>query len=198
MSENQSVTWWLENLKEGDEAAALFLWRRYFQRLAGLARQRLGEGQRRVQDEDDIALSVFKSLCERAGRGDLDGLDGRDELWRLLAVITVRKVAAQVREATRQKRGGGLVRGDSVCGEGEGGLDQIADTEPTPEFLHQLADEHHRLLAALDDDTLRHIALWKMEGWTGDEIAGKLGITRRSVERKFERIRELWKGELAS
>ena len=197
MSDNQSVTWWLENLKEGDEAAAQFLGQRYFQRLAGLARQRLGEGHRRVQDEDDIALSVFKSLCERAGRGDLGGLDGRDELWRLLATITLRKVAAQVRDATRQKRGGGRVRGDSVWGEGEG-LDQIAGTEPTPEFLHQLADEHQRLLAALGDDTLRRIALWKMDGWTGDEIAGELGITRRSVERKLERIRELWKGELAS
>jgi hypothetical protein len=62
MSENQSVTWWLENLKEGDEAAAQFLWRRYFQRLAGLARQRLSEGQRRVQDEDDIALSVERKF----------------------------------------------------------------------------------------------------------------------------------------
>lgn len=57
-------------------------------------------------------------------------------------------------------------------------------------------DEHRRLLDALDDDTLRSIALWKMEGWTGQEIAGKLGITRRSIERKVERIRELWKGEL--
>jgi DNA-directed RNA polymerase specialized sigma24 family protein len=88
------------------------------------------------------------------------------------------------------------VRGESGFGEGEG-LDQIADTGPTPEFLLQLADEHHRLLASLGDDTLRDIALWKMEGWTGDEIAGKLGITRRSVDRKLERIRELWKGELA-
>ena len=137
------------------------------------------------------------SLCERAERGDLAGLAGRDELWRLLATVTLRKVAGQVRDAGRQKRGGGLVRGDSVYAEA-GGLEQVAGTEPTPEFLHQLADEHRRLLDALDDDTLRSIALWKMEGWTGQEIAGKLGITRRSVERKVERIRELWKGELNS
>jgi DNA-directed RNA polymerase specialized sigma24 family protein len=195
MSENQSVTGWIESLKEGDEAAAQSLWQRYFQRLAGLARQRLGAGQRRVQDEDDIAISVFKSLCERAERGDLAGLEGRDDLWRLLATITLRKVAGQVRDASRQKRGGGLVRGDSVFSE-EGGLDAVASTEPTPDFLHQLAEEQHRLLEALADETLRRIALWKMEGWTGDEIAGKLGITRRSVERKVERIRELWKGEL--
>ena len=50
--------------------------------------------------------------------------------------------------------------------------------------------------ANLGDDVLRRIAVWKLEGWTGAEMATELGITRRSVERKLERIRELWKGEL--
>lgn len=195
MANSQSVTQWIQGLKGGDEQAANELWQRYFQRMAALARQRLGEGQRRVQDEDDIAVSVFKSLCERAQRGDLAGLAGRDELWRLLATITLRKVAGQIRDATRQKRGGGQVRGDSVF-PGDDGLDGVVGAEPTPEFLHQLAEEHRRLLDALDDDTLRRIALWKLEGWTGQEMAAKLGLTRRSVERKLERIRELWKGEL--
>jgi len=195
MPKNQSVTWWIENLKEGDEAAAQSLWQRYFQRLAGLARQRLGEGQRRVQDEDDIAVRVFKSLCERARQGDLASLEGRDDLWRLLATITVRKAAAQVRDATRQKRGGGLVRGGSVYGNA-GELAEVAGSEPTPAFLLQLAEEHRQLLEALQDDTLRKVALWKMEGWTGQEMAEKLGVTRRSVARKLERIRERWKAEL--
>jgi RNA polymerase sigma factor (sigma-70 family) len=195
MGEHQSVTWWIRGLEDGDEAAAQCLWERYFQRMAGLARQRLGEGQRRVQDEDDVAISVFKSLCERAERGDLVDLRSRDDLWRLLATITIRKAVSQVRDATRQKRGGGLIRGDSYAGE-EGGLQTIADTEPTPEFLHQLAEEHQRLAAALDNDVQRQIAVWKLEGWTGQEIALKLGITRRSVERKLERIREIWKGQL--
>ncbi len=78
------------------------------------------------------------------------------------------------------------------------GFDALSSSEPTPAFLYELAEEHQRLLAALDDDTLRRITVWKMEGWTGQEIAGKLGITRRSVEWKLERIRELWKRELIS
>ena len=199
MANNQSVTWWIQNLKEGDEQAAQELWQRYFQRMAALARQRLGNDGRRVQDEHDIAICVFKSLCEGAGRGDLAGLDGRDDLWRLLATITVRKVTQHVRHESRQKRGGGQVRGDSIFdADAAGGFDEFASAEPTPEFLHELAEEHQRLLAALDDDTLRQIAGWKLEGWTGQEIAEKLGLTRRSVERKLERIRELWKGELNS
>ena len=198
MANNQSVTWWIQELKQGDEQAAHELWQRYFRRLAALARQRLGDHGRRVQDEDDVAIKVFKSLCEGAGRGDFAALDGRDDLWRLLATITSRKVAQHFRHEGRQKRGGGQVRGDSILDSGEDGLKAIASVEPTPEFLHELADEHQRLLALLDDGMLRNIAVWKLEAWTGREIAEKLGITRRSVERKLERIRELWKGELTS
>ncbi len=195
MLNDQSVTWWVAELKGGEEQAAQELWERYFHRMAALARQRLGEGGRRVRDENDIALSAFKSLCEGAERGELTP-SSRDDLWRLLARITIRKVAQQFRDEGRQKRGGGTVRGESVLDGATDGFDGIAGPEPTPAFLHQLADEHARLLAAPGDDVLRRIAVWKLEGWTGAEMATELGITRRSVERKLERIRELWKGEL--
>ena len=51
------------------------------------------------------------------------------------------------------------------------------------------------MLAALDDETLRRVALWKMEGYTNEEIADKLGVTCRSVERKLQRIRGKWTRE---
>ena len=35
-----------------------------------------------------------------------------------------------------------------------------------------------------------------MEGYTNDEIAEKLGTTTRTVERKLQRIRELWSDEM--
>jgi DNA-directed RNA polymerase specialized sigma24 family protein len=59
-----------------------------------------------------------------------------------------------------------------------------------------LAEEHRRLLQTLGDEVLVQIAEWKLEGWTGGEIADKLGLSRRSTERKLERIRECWKREL--
>ncbi|HIL68346.1 MAG TPA: RNA polymerase subunit sigma-70 [Verrucomicrobia bacterium] len=156
---------------------------------------------RRVLDENDIAISAFKSLCAGAERGRLDHVGDRDDLWRLLATITARKVSGQVRHDTRQKRGEGRVRGHSVFEgspsnpEGDG-FDAIAGDEPTPEFLCQLAEEHRRLLQTLGDEVLVQIAEWKLEGWTGGEIADKLGLSRRSTERKLERIRECWKREL--
>lgn len=197
MSEDHSITWWIQDLKGGSEEAAHVLWQRYFQRMAGLARHLLGEGRRRVQDEDDIASSVFRSLCECATRGELEEMVDREDLWRLLTGITLKRVAVEVRNASRQKRGGGWVRGDSIFMD-DAGLESVPGNEPTPALLHQVAEENRRLLDSLNNDTLRQIATWKMEGWTGDEIARELGVTRRSVERKVERIRELWRGELCA
>ena len=90
------------------------LWGRYFQRLVRLAGARLPAHCRRSFDEEDVALSAFQSFCERAGRGQFPQLDDRDDLWRLLATITVRKALDTMRHQTRQKRGGGCVLGESA------------------------------------------------------------------------------------
>jgi DNA-binding NarL/FixJ family response regulator len=67
--------------------------------------------------------------------------------------------------------------------------------EPTPEFAAQVAEEYERLLALLGDETLRRVAVWKMEGLTNNEIAGRLDISRRTVARKLETIRIIWSGD---
>jgi DNA-directed RNA polymerase specialized sigma24 family protein len=59
-----------------------------------------------------------------------------------------------------------------------------------------MAEEHHRLLAKLPDDSLRFVAGQKLEGVTNDELATTLGLTTRSIERKLVRIRECWEREL--
>ena len=51
------------------------------------------------------------------------------------------------------------------------------------------------MLDRLSDTLLRAIALWKIEGFTTEEIAAKLGCTSRTVERKLQLIRRLWRAE---
>jgi DNA-binding NarL/FixJ family response regulator len=46
--------------------------------------------------------------------------------------------------------------------------------------------------AGIGDDALRDIAILRMEGFTVDEIAGRLGSTRRTVERRLHVIRKTW------
>ncbi len=55
-----------------------------------------------------------------------------------------------------------------------------------------MIEELDRLLDALGDPTLRQIATWKMEGYTNEEIAHRLGCARRTVYNKLELIRRRW------
>ncbi len=202
MSDEHSVTRWLQQLKTGDEEAVQRLWERYFHKLVQLARKRLGTSQRRVADEEDVALSVFRRLCDGAARGKFSDVGSRDELWRVLVVMTANKAIDQRRHDEGQKRGGGRVRGDSVFGEpaasgARDGFDQIMGDDPTPEFLALMADEHQRLMNRLDQPMLQQVAIRKMEGYTNQEIATELGVTQRSIERKLNRIRLIWSGEVS-
>jgi DNA-directed RNA polymerase specialized sigma24 family protein len=54
------------------------------------------------------------------------------------------------------------------------------------------------LLERLEDPQLRSIALWKMEGYSTDEIADKLGCVPRTVERRLALIRTLWNQKAVS
>src|SRR5262245_23373067 len=138
MSPDESVTHWVSLLQGGDPAAAQRLWERYFQRLVGLARARLSGHPRRAADEEDVALSVFRCLCEGAARGRFPRLDDRDDLWRLLVTLTERKAINLTRDERRLKRGGGAVVSAGELARSDdsspAGLEQIAGREPTPEF----------------------------------------------------------------
>jgi DNA-directed RNA polymerase specialized sigma24 family protein len=144
-----------------------------------------------------VALCAFDSFCRHAERGHFPDLRDRDNLWRLLVVITARKTAHLRRDECRRKRGGGLVQLSAAAQDSTapGELEQLLSREPSPEFAAQVAEECERLLSSLGDPQLRSVAVWKMEGWTTDEIAEKLGYTPRSVKRKVRLIRELWEKE---
>lgn len=194
-----SVSLWVGALKSGDHEAARQLWERYFEKLVRLARAKLRATRRTGvhEDEEDAALSAFESFCAGAARGKFPQLMDRDDLWRLLVVITARKALDQLQRRSRQKRGGDRVIGEAdllgpVRADDFQGLDQFLGDEPTPEFAAMVAEEHRRLLDALGDDTLRQIALWKMEGYTSDEIRVRLGCSLRTVANKLELIRRTW------
>jgi RNA polymerase sigma factor (sigma-70 family) len=195
-----SVSCWIDALEAGDEAAAQKLWERYFRRLAGLARKKLGAFPRRVIDEEDIVQSAFQSFCQRASEGKFPRLADRDDLWRLLAVITARKAANQMAHLGRVKRGDRRVVGESVLGDGDEspGVGQVIGHEPTPEFAAQIVEQIERVMALLDDPTLRVVVLWKLEGRTNPEISQHLDCSLSAVERKLRIIRQRVQNELAA
>jgi DNA-directed RNA polymerase specialized sigma24 family protein len=201
MASDGSVSRWIELLKAGDSAAAQPLWERYFHRLVGLARAKLPDGRRRAADEEDVVLSAFDSFYRGAEAGRFPQLADRDDLWRLLVTLTARKAFDQVRDEHRLKRGGGAVLGQSalVAAGADGGaeFEWFVGREPTPESAALVAEECRQLLARLKTDELRTIAVWKMEGFTNDEIAARLDCAPTTVERKLQRIRAQWAEEVA-
>lgn len=197
MDPSGSLTQCLVALKAGDSYAGHALWERYYDRLVGLARKKLGGAPRRTADEEDVVLSAFDSFCRGAAEGRFPRLDDRNDLWQVLMMITARKAANQLKHQTRQKRGGGLVRGESAFiraggDEDWGAIEQVMGDEPTPEFALAVAESCQAMLAKLGDEALVRVALLKMEGHTNREIAERFGCKERTIERKLNIIREIW------
>ncbi len=197
---SHSVTNWIEDLKAGDNEAAQKIWDRYFGRLIFVAAQRMRRAERRVADEEDVAISAFAALCDGAAAGRFDRLQNRGDLWSLLVAIASKKAVDQVRRQTSQKRGSGEVRGDSIFasvnGAANAGFEQIISSQPTPEFLALVDEEHSRLLAMLRDDVQRDVVGYRLAGYSNEETAEKIGISLHSVERKLKLIRDAWSREL--
>lgn len=195
------ITGCLSRLGHGDPDAAQVLWERYFSKLVRLARKKLAGMRARVADEEDVALSALNSLCDGIARHRFPRLNDRDDLWKILVTITVRKACAERRRQFAQKRGAGRIRTESVFmradeeQEQAGGIDQVLGREPTPEMGAMFADDCRRLLDDLEDPVLREVALHTLEGRDTAEIAERLGCVRRSVERKLKLIREKWSQE---
>jgi DNA-directed RNA polymerase specialized sigma24 family protein len=109
-----------------------------------------------------------------------------------------RRIADQRRRHFAQKRGHGLVVGESVLFDNsndssvQGGIAAHAGRTPTPEDVLAVKDELSHRLQQLDDSELQQIAVWSMQGWTNDEIARQLGCATRTVERRLVMIRKIW------
>lgn len=171
------------------------LWNEFFPRLIRLARKKLANISCRSFDEEDVALSAMKSFY----RGRFDQLDCKDEMWRLLATITVRKATAQRRRLTAAKRGGGDVRGESVFGRTAPddnslgfGIGAIVDERRMPETTDQILKTCEDLLAKLPDEKLRRSAIMRLEGYSNQEISDVMRCSVARTKQRIARIRELW------
>ena len=190
-----SITQWLHQARDGDEYARQQIWVRYYERLIRLARSRIATGSARVSDEEDIVVGAFDAFFRALDNGKFSELGDRDGIWRLLVVISDNKANDLYRYQTRQKRGGGNIRGHSAFLDAEGDGDHFEQVpDPSPDFAESLCLTCNELLLRLKPE-LRQVAVWKMEGYTNQEIAEKLECVEESVRRKVMLMRSIWSND---
>jgi RNA polymerase sigma factor (sigma-70 family) len=179
-----SVSAWLAELRSSHGSAAQELWNRYFAQLVNVARRNL-RGLTGDVDEEDIALSALKSAMIGVRNNRFPDLNDRTELWPLLVTITARKAVNEIRRQNAKKRSGALE-------ERHADISLLPASEPSPDFAARLGEAIQSLVSALGDDTLQAIAHKKLQGFSNDEIARELDVSRRTIERKLARIRQEW------
>lgn len=181
---------WNERLAEGDTEITNILWELYFHRMVRVARKRLRGSSTAARDEEDIALSAFKSFCMGVKAGQYEPSSDSPSLWQLLVRITMNKAVDQIRYANRLKRGGGEPTGEGT------NVKEIASAQP-PAAMCIAADETlERILERLrqsGDSDLEIIALASIEGNTTTEISSTLGCSPRTIQRKLKTIQAIWK-----
>jgi DNA-directed RNA polymerase specialized sigma24 family protein len=197
MSEGHTVTGWVAEICAGNEDAARKLVELYLKRLVRLGNQTyertFGKVPRPAEDEEDAALSALDSFCARARAGKVHDLANRNQLWKLLVTITVRKIYDQRKRATALKRGGTDGQGAAA------GVEQAISKLPAPDAQAELADTYRAAMDALDGDPeLTKIAEMELEGRTRAEIAKALGLTDRTIYRKLQVIHDQWNRFFAS
>lgn len=189
MSETHSFVEVVQRLDAGDEQAAREVFYRYSQRLTGLARNRLGRGLRPKLDPEDIVQSVFRSFFTRQAKGQFE-FTGWEDLWTVLAVITLRKCGRQAETFHAACRD--IRREWPAAPDSSASPDAYAAVtrEPTPDEVAICAETLERLATAMNATECEIFAL-RLQGYTPLEISGQVaGVSERKVYRVLAQIRK--------
>jgi RNA polymerase sigma-70 factor, ECF subfamily len=177
----------IERCRQGDQDAARNLFDAYVERLLPLARRRISQRLASRVDAEDIVQSVFRTFFARL-KDDRFEISGQDDLFRLLVRITVHKTLRQIAHHRAAKRDPSLETGQTDSAREQ--LVQLLAHEPTPEATVSFLDQLEHFMAQLPKED-RAILELRMEGYSTDEIAQKLGSYDRKIRRVLERIRDV-------
>jgi RNA polymerase sigma-70 factor, ECF subfamily len=171
-----------ERLRGGDPRAADEVFARYARRLALLAERRLSRRVAARVDGEDVVQSVFRTFFRRCARGEFH-IDGAADLWRLLLTITVRKARANARRHTAERRD---VHAEAA---GDAPLENALAGDPGPGEAAALVDQIEALLRGLPPWYARLLDL-RLQGRTAAEAAAELAVSRQTVYRALDLLRQ--------
>ena len=187
MEHHDSFDALVERLRAGDEAAARQVFQRFVGRLIGLARGRLEKVLAGKEDPEDVLQSVFLSFFVRARDGQVTA-DDWDDVWSLLAVITLRKCGNRIAYYRAGRRDVGQEVRLRHAEDSSGGWEALV-RDPTPSEVAVLTETLEALLRDLDERAREMVMLY-LQGYTMQEISTRVGWAQRTVRRTIELVRK--------
>jgi RNA polymerase sigma-70 factor (ECF subfamily) len=166
----------LVRFRAGEDDAATALYTRYAQRLLQLASRGTGDDLSIRVDAEDIVQSVFRTFFRRVSDGHYQIPEG-EELWKLFLVIALNKVRAIAEYHRAAKRDVGHTRSLVHY--------QLEEPADTSEVLRMTIDD---VLATLPEQH-QEVVRDRIDGYEIADIATRVSISRRSVERILQSFR---------
>jgi RNA polymerase sigma factor (sigma-70 family) len=188
LAEHDSFAELMSRLLAHDQDAATAVFRRFAERLIGLARAKLDPRVLRKVDPEDVVQSAYRSFFVRHAEGRLEVTSWND-LWSLLTVITTRKCANQTAHFRAQRRDVAVELSLRPQADAGDVLAHALDRDPTASEAATLVETVELLMRGLDPDDRVVIEL-SLQGYSVQEISEKVGRAERTVRRLRERVKE--------
>jgi RNA polymerase sigma-70 factor (ECF subfamily) len=177
----------IARLRQGDQDACALTFKRYIQRLAALARVQLSTRLRQKLDPEDVTQSAFRTFF-RGMKENRFRFRGWDDLWTILALLTLRKCGHQVEHFQAARRDVGReVRAVTLSQDSSASWLRIA-REPPPDEAAMLAETIEQILVKLKESE-RSIFLLSLQGLSVQEISAKVDRSERTVYRVLEYVK---------
>jgi RNA polymerase sigma-70 factor (ECF subfamily) len=193
-AQDEKIRELVERCRGGDQEAATVLFQRYVDRLIALLRERISPRLASRMDPEDVLQSAYRSFFNGLGHGKF-AIERADELWGLLAAITLHKLCRKVAYHKAKKR--------AVQREYQPERDQdllksypdLVSELPTPSEAAELVEELDLVMQQLTPQERRILEL-RLEGYTSEEIADHLHRSDRTVRRAMEKVRNEFRRRL--
>lgn len=196
-------------MRSGDDDDVALVFRVWQMLLTKFARIFIAKHKQRVIDPEHVSAETLEQFFLELQRGLVDEagqprpIQSRSDLWRMLIHRLKNLTLKRIRYEEAEKRGGGRITGESGLmepGKGfdPGAINQVEDwrrAENNSEEDEEIKEQREFLMAVIrqqNDPPLLVIAQGLLDLLSVDELRVSSGLSRSSVHRKINRIREIW------
>ncbi len=167
--------------KQGDQRAADELFWRYQKRLLNLVRSQLNVRLQSRLDAEDLVQSIMRSAFRITQQESLQ-YNEESGFWKWLVSVALNKTFNRIDRETADKRD--VKRESSKLQE----MDERIAQEPTPADVTEFADLLENILSKLTKEQCQAL-IGKLEGLNQNEIADRLNVNVRTVQRMGPALR---------